>query len=369
MTSATVERNGGRAQAGAVSSAGETLVRVAVLGASGYAGLELLRILLRHPGFEITAISSEQRAGQPVGDAFPALRGQLDLAFEAADPARLAAKVDLVFAALPHAASAPSVATLRRAGVPVVDLSADFRIRDAATYRQWYGEHPAPELVGEAVYGLPELHRERLRGAGLVACPGCYPTGALLPLAPFLREGWIEPTGLAIDSKSGVSGAGRKLEAGYLFAELDENVYAYKVAQHRHAPEIEQEASALAGEPVRLTFVPHLVPTIRGIATSVYARPRRPLSTERAHEVLAKAYRHERFVRVLPPGETPRLASVRGSNFCDVAVVADERNGTLVLLSALDNLVKGASGQAVQCANLMRGLPEETGLLEAPCEP
>ncbi len=344
-------------------------MRVAVLGASGYAGLELLRILLRHPGFEIAAVTSEQRAGQAVGEAFPALRGQLDLAFEAVDPASLASKVDLAFAALPHSASAPSVATLRRAGVPVADISADFRLRDPAVYREWYGDHPAPELLAEAVYGLPELHREKLRGAGLVACPGCYPTGALLPLAPFLREGLVETSGIAIDSKSGVSGAGRKLELGYLFAELDENVYAYKVAQHRHGPEIEQEASALAGEPVRVTFVPHLVPTIRGIATSVYARPRRPLSAGAAHEVLAAAYRDERFVRVLPPGETPRLASVRGSNFCDVAVVADERNGTLVLLSALDNLVKGASGQAVQCANLMCGLPEEAGLLEAPCAP
>jgi N-acetyl-gamma-glutamyl-phosphate reductase len=344
-------------------------MRVAVLGASGYAGLELLRILLRHPGFEIAAVTSEQRAGQAVGEAFPALRGQIDLAFEAVEPASLASKVDLAFAALPHAASAPSVATLRRAGVAVADLSADFRLRDPAVYSEWYGEHPAPELLAEAVYGVPELHREKLRGAGLVACPGCYPTGALLPLAPFLREGLIEPTGIAIDSKSGVSGAGRKLEQGYLFAELDENVYAYKVAQHRHAPEIEQEAGSLAGEPVRVTFVPHLVPTIRGIATSIYARPRRPLGADEAHAVLARAYRDERFVRVLPPGETPRLASVRGSNFCDVAVVADERNGTLVLLSALDNLVKGASGQAVQCANLMLGLPEETGLLEAPCAP
>lgn len=344
-------------------------MRVAVLGASGYAGLELLRILLRHPAFEIAAVTSEQRAGQPVGEAFPALRGQLDVVFEAADAASLAPKVDLAFAALPHAASAPSVAALRRAGVAVADLSADFRLRDPAVYREWYGEHPAPELLAEAVYGLPELHREKLRGAGLVACPGCYPTGALLPLAPFLREGLVETTGIAIDSKSGVSGAGRKLEVGYLFAELDENVHAYKVAQHRHAPEIEQEAGALAGGPVRVTFVPHLVPTIRGIATSVYARPRRRLSAADAHAVLASAYRDERFVRVLPPGETPRLASVRGSNFCDVAVVSDERNGTLVLLSALDNLVKGASGQAVQCANLMSGLPEETGLLEAPCAP
>jgi len=344
-------------------------MRVAVLGASGYAGLELLRILLRHPVFEIAAVTSEQRAGQPVGDAFPALRGQLDLAFESADPARLASKLDLAFAALPHAASAPSVAALRRAGVAVADLSADFRLRDPALYREWYGDHPAPGLLAEAVYGLPELHREKVRGAGLVACPGCYPTGALLPLAPFLREGLLETTGIAIDSKSGVSGAGRKLEVGYLFAELDENAHAYKVAAHRHAPEIEQEASALAGSPVRVTFVPHLIPTIRGIVTSIYARPRRPLSAAAARELLSAAYRGERFVRVLPAGETPRLASVRGSNFCDVAAFVDERNGTLVLLSALDNLVKGASGQAVQCANLMRGLPEETGLLEAPLAP
>jgi N-acetyl-gamma-glutamyl-phosphate reductase len=344
-------------------------MRVAVLGASGYAGLELLRILLRHPVFEIAAVSSEQRAGQPVGDAFPALRGQLDLVFEAADPARLASKVDLAFAALPHAASAAAVAALRRAGLPVADLSADFRLHDPELYRKWYGDHPAPGLLAEAVYGLPELHREALRGAGLVACPGCYPTGALLPLAPFLRAGLLEPAGIAVDSKSGVSGAGRKLEVEYLFAELDENAHAYKVAAHRHGPEIEQEASALAGEPVRATFVPHLIPTTRGIATTIYARPRQPLSTADARQLLSTAYRGERFVRVLPAGETPRLASVRGSNFCDVAAFADERNGTLVLLSALDNLVKGASGQAVQCANLMRGLPEETGLLEAPLAP
>jgi len=347
-------------------------MRVAVLGASGYTGLELLRILLRHPRFELAALTSEQRAGQPVGDAFPSLRGQLALAFEsAAAPERLAGSIELAFAALPHAASAPAVAALRRAGVAVADLSADFRLRDLDLYREWYGEHPAPDLVraGEAVYGLPELYRERLRGASLVACPGCYPTSVLLPLAPFLRERLVETRGIAIDSKSGVSGAGRKLDAEYLFAELDGNPHAYKVARHRHAPEIEQEASALAGEPVRVTFVPHLLPTVRGMLTSIYLRPRRPLSAARAREVLIEAYRHERFVRVLPAGETPSLAAVRGSNFCDVAAFADERNGTLVLLSALDNLGKGASAQAIQCANLMRGLPEETGLREAPWVP
>src|SRR5262245_10103777 len=346
-------------------------MRVAVFGASGYTGLELLRILLRHPRFELALVTSEQNAGKPVADAFPALRGLVDLRFTAsADAAKLAREVDFAFTALPHAASAPTVAALRKAGVPVLDLSADFRLHDAATYREWYGEHPAPELLPGAVYGIPELHREALRKAELVAVPGCYPTSALLPLAPFLREKLVEPTGIVIDSKSGVSGAGRKLEAGYLYAEQAENCLAYKPGrEHRHAPEIEQEASEVAGTQVKLSFVPHLLPVIRGIVTSVYVRPRARLSAADAHALLTRAYAGERFVRVLPPGTTPSLAAVRGSNFCDVAAFADERNGTLILLSALDNLCKGASGQAVQCANLMRGLPEESGLLEAPLVP
>jgi N-acetyl-gamma-glutamyl-phosphate reductase len=339
-------------------------MRVAVIGASGYTGLELVRILLRHPIFELVAVTSEQRAGQAVGDAFPALRGQLDLSFEPADATRLAPKVDLAFTALPHTASAPTVIALRAAGVPVADLSADFRLRSLDRYRRWYGEHPAPDLLETAVYGIPELHREALRSTGLAAVAGCYPTSALLPLVPFLRGGWIEPGSVVIDSKSGISGAGRKADAAYLFAELDENCMAYKVGEHRHAPEIEQEASAAAGSEVCVTFVPHLIPVTRGIATSVFATPRRRLTPADARAVLEEAYADERFVRVLPAGATPSLASVRGTNFCDVAAFADERTQTLVLLSALDNLVKGASGQAVQCANLMRGLPEELGLLE-----
>ena len=344
-------------------------MRVAVFGASGYTGLELLRLLLRHPRFEIAVVTSEQRAGTPVGEAFPALRGQLDLVLQTSDAARLAPGIDLAFTALPHAASAQTVAALRRASVPVADLSADFRLRELATYEAWYGPHAVPDLVGKAVYGLPELHRDALRGAELVACPGCYPTSALLPLVPFLRAGLVEPVGIAVDSKSGVSGAGRKLEADYLFAEADENVHAYKVTAHRHGPEIEQEASLAAGREVRISFVPHLVPTIRGIATSVYCRPVRELSTAAALEILAEAYAGEPFVRVLPEGETPSLQAVRGSNFCDVAAVSDPRNRTLVLLSALDNLVKGASGQALQCANLMAGLPEDAGLRDTALVP
>ncbi len=345
-------------------------MRVAVVGASGYTGLELLRILLRHPRAELVAVTSERRAGRPVGDAFPALRGLLPLCFEAADPAALAGRAELAFTALPHAASAPMVRDLRKAGLVVIDLSADFRLRSAENYAAWYGEHGAPELLGSAVYGLPEWHREALAHAELVAAPGCYPTAALLPLLPFLREGCLEPGSIVIDAKSGVSGAGRRTEEDYLFAELDENCRAYKVGGvHRHVPEIEEQAGTVAGEAVRVVFTPHLIPTIRGIVCAVYARPRRPLSGERARAVLEGAYADEPFVRVLPVGETPSLAGVRGSNFCDVGAWADGRTGTVILLSALDNLVKGAGGQAVQCMNRMRGWPETEGLLEAPFVP
>jgi N-acetyl-gamma-glutamyl-phosphate reductase len=339
-------------------------MKVAVVGASGYTGLELLRILLRHPEFEIAAVTSEQRAGRDVGDVFPALRGRLDLRFEAVDSATLAGRVELAFTALPHAASARAVAALRDAGVRVVDLSADFRLHSLETYQQWYGEHPVPARLAEAVYGLPELHREALRTTQLVAAPGCYPTSALLPLAPLLRAGLVETRGIHIDSKSGVSGAGRTLADGYLFGELDGNSHAYKPGfAHRHAPEIEQEASLVAGAEVRVTFVPHLLPITRGMVTSVYVRPRSG-DAERARRALHDAYDGEPFVRVLPEGETPAIASVRGTNFCDVALFVDARNDTWILLSALDNLGKGASGQAVQCANLICGLPETTGLLD-----
>ena len=344
-------------------------MKVAVVGGSGYTGLELLRILLRHPRVELVAATSEQRAGRPVGAAFPSLAGLTDLVFEAADPATLAERADACFTCLPHAASAPTVAALRKGGAAVVDLSADFRLRDPAAYAGAYGEHGAPELFGQAAYGLPELHRDRIRGADFVAAPGCYPTSVLLPLTPFLREGLVEPA-VHVDARSGVSGAGRKLAEDYLLAELADNVTAYKVGGgHRHVPEMEEQAGLAAGGEVRIAFVPHLLPLIRGIATTVFARPLGPLSGADARAVLERAYAEEPFVRVLPEGATPSLASVRGSNFCDVQAVVDERTGSLVLLAALDNLVKGASGQAVQCLNLMQGWPETEGLLEAPLVP
>jgi N-acetyl-gamma-glutamyl-phosphate reductase len=345
-------------------------MKVGILGASGYTGLELVRILLRHPELELTAVTSEQQAGRPLGEAFPSLRGLTELRCEAMAPEALASRVELAFTALPHAASSPAVHALREAGVRVVDLSADFRLRDLATYETWYGRHAAPAHLAEAVYGLPELHRDALRKAKLAASAGCYPTGALLPLAPLLRADLCERSGIHVDSKSGVSGAGRKLEAGYLFAELDDDCRPYKAGfSHRHAPEIEQEASRVAGAPVRISFVPHLLPTVRGIATSVYVRPRPGATAAAARAALEQAYAAEPFVRVLPEGELPSVRNVRGSNFCDVAFVEDARNDTWILLSTLDNLGKGASGQAVQCANLMCGFDERAGLLDAPWVP
>lgn len=345
-------------------------MKVAVVGASGYTGLELVRILLRHPEFEIAVVTSEQRAGRQFGDAFPSLRGCCDLVLESNDPAGLVGRVDLAFTALPHAASAPTVSVLRKGGVQVIDLSADFRLRDLATYETWYGSHPAADLFSEAVYGVPEFYREALARTNLAAAPGCYPTGALLPLLPLMRPGLVETRGIHIDSKSGVSGAGRKADEAYLLAELDGNFMAYKPGfQHRHAPEIEQEASAAAREDVRVTFVPQLLPTARGIATSIYVSPRGGVTFQQARDVLESAYASEPFVRVLPEGETPTLQSVRGTNYCDVALVEDAHNDTWILLSTIDNLGKGASGQAVQCANVMKGLPETTGLLDTSLVP
>ena len=343
-------------------------MRVGIVGASGYTGLDLLRGVLRHPEFELVAVTSEQRAGMPVGEAFPAFRGLVDLDFESADPDALAGRVDLAFVALPHGASAGVVSALHKSGVGVVDLSADFRLRSLETFEAWYGAHQAPELFGQAVYGLPEIYGDLLPGAQLIAAPGCYPTSAILPAVPFLREGCVEGT-IFVDSKSGVSGAGRKLDDGLLLAEIGENARAYAVAAHRHTPEIEQELVQAGGSPVQVTFIPHLIPTVRGILTSVLMRPTKPLSSGDARGILEAAYADSPFVRVLPEGEFPSLQSVRGSNFCDVAAISDERAGTLVVLSALDNLVKGSGGQAIQCVNLAQGWPESHGLLEAPWLP
>jgi N-acetyl-gamma-glutamyl-phosphate reductase len=341
-------------------------LKIAVLGASGYTGGELLRLLLGHPAVEIAAVCAERSAGSSLAAVFPQFRGRLDLVLERADPAALASRVDVVFSCLPHGESAPLVAALIARGARVIDLSADFRLRDPLAYAEWYGGHghPAAELLAEAVYGLPERHREAIRSARLIASPGCYPTAAILALAPLLERGLIAPRGLVVDAKSGVSGAGRSPGLGTHFAEIGESVRAYKVAgTHRHTPEIEQELERAAGQPLRLSFTPHLVPMARGILSCGYAEPTDRTRTVEAYQAaLEDAYRGEPFVDVLGQDLLPDTAQVRGSNRAQVAVRLDTRAERVVAVSAIDNLVKGAAGQAVQCMNLAFGLDERNGL-------
>src|SRR6266849_4237596 len=328
------------------------MLRVAVAGGSGYMGAELLRLLLQHPEVTLTAVTSERLAGEPLGRGYPHLRGLTDLVFSDLDAERIADSADAVFLALPHMQSQKAVPVLRRRGVRVVDLSADYRLRDPEDYTVWYkAPHIDPEGLAEAVYGLPELHRKAIAGAGLVAAHGCYPMGAVLAVAPLLKSGLARTEGIVIDGKSGVTGAGaqgRAIDPMYLYTEANENVQAYGIATHRHTPEIEQELSALAGAPVVVGFTPHLVPLNRGIFTtaSVPLAQGSGKKTAGTADLLAlyrEFYAGEPFVRVLPEGERQTTRSVVGSNFCDVAVVSDPRTGRAVCVSTLDNLGKGGS--------------------------
>jgi N-acetyl-gamma-glutamyl-phosphate reductase len=359
------------------SSASPASARVAVIGASGYTGSELLRLLAHHPRVVVTAVMARRAAGQRLVDVFPHLRGHLDLPIEAFDADAVAARADVACCALPHGESAPIVAALRARGVVVLDLSADYRLRDAAAWASWYGSaehpvHPAPALLADAVYGLPERHRARLRGAGLVAVPGCYPTASILAVAPLLAAGLVEPRGLVIDAKSGASGAGRSPALATHLPEAGEGVRAYKVAgSHRHTAELEQELALAAGAPLAVLFTPHLLPMARGILSCVYASPTAAgaaalaADPDAARAALATAYADEPFVDVLPAGALPDTAHVRGSNRAHVTAVFDRRSERVLAIAAIDNLVKGAAGQAVQCLNLALGWPETTGLLQA----
>lgn len=335
---------------------------VAVIGASGYTGVELLRLLALHPRVRVSAVTSRQQAGQPLAEVFPSLAGIYDLTFEALEPAALAGRAEVVFTAVPHQAAMTIVPTLLEAGCKVVDLSADYRLHDPAVYAEWYEEHQTPELLGEAVYGLPELYRERVRGARLVANPGCYPTSVALALTPLLREGLIDPATIIIDSKSGTSGAGRAAKVDTLYCEVNEGFKAYGLPRHRHTPEIEQTLSEAAGSPVTVSFTPHLLPVNRGILSTCYASLKTGLTTAELVEHYRRVYADEPFVRVLPAGRLPNLSQVRGSNFCDLGVCADPRTGRVIAVAAIDNLVKGAAGQAIQNMNLLLGLPEGAGL-------
>jgi N-acetyl-gamma-glutamyl-phosphate reductase len=338
-------------------------LNIAIVGSSGYTGGELFRILLNHPGVIVTAVTSERSAGKPITDIFPHLLSLTDLVCEPLDPASIAKKADIAFLALPHVTAQEAAYRLHSLGVKVVDLSADYRLADPAVYEQWYEhKHQYPDLLKTAVYGLPELHRDAIRKAKLVANPGCYPTSAILGLAPVIRKKMVDLATLVIDSKSGVSGAGRSPGLTYHFPEANEAFMAYKVGSHRHTPEIEQELSLVAGSKVTLSFTPHLVPMNRGILSTIYGKLTGSADTGALHAAFAAFYRNEPFVRVLPAGQFPNVRNVRGSNFCDIGVHADGRTGRAVIVAAIDNLVKGASGQAVQNMNLMAGFDETAGL-------
>ncbi len=337
--------------------------RVAIAGASGYTGAELLRLLVQHPAVKVVALTAETHADRPVTQVFPSLTGFVELTCRPLDAATLAGEAEFAFLALPHRASMTVGTDLLNRGVRVLDLSADFRLKDPTAYPKWYGfEHSAPTLLREAVYGLPELHPDAVCAARLVAVPGCYPTSAILGLAPLLAQGLVDPETIVIDSISGVSGAGRKPDLLTHFSEVNESLKAYGVAKHRHTPEIEQELSRLAAREVTVTFTPHLAPLTRGILTTITARAARRQSTAELLDLYRAFYRTRPFVRVLEEGRLPETKQVLHSNLCDVGLVSDPRTGRVIVVSAIDNLVKGASGQAIQCFNLMAGLDERVGL-------
>lgn len=344
--------------------------KVAILGATGYTGFELIRLLLSHPGATIAALSSEQYAEQPVDRAFPPFRGMLPkVVFGKMEQVR-AEEADAVFLALPHTVSASVAGDIAARGTPVVDLSADFRFRSIPMYEAVYGvRHTNPELLERAVYGLPEIHRDRLRDAPLAAVPGCFPTAVILALHPLLRRGLIEAEGIVADCKTGVSGGGRGPTLGLHYPEVEEGVRAYGLPLHRHAPEMDQELSLAAGRRVTVTFVPHLLPMVRGILATCYATAANGVGAREVERAFREQYGEEPFVRLCAPGVLPSTKDVSGSNFCDLAWQVDPKTRRVIVVAAIDNLGKGASGAAVQCFNLMMGFPEDQGLRAAPLFP
>jgi N-acetyl-gamma-glutamyl-phosphate reductase len=341
-------------------------IKVGIVGGTGYTGVELLRLLAGHPHVELIAITSRKESGMRVAEMFPSLRRRVDLAFS--DPAHAdLTRCDVAFFATPHGVAMADARRLVDAGTRIIDLAADFRLRDLTEWKKWYKlDHVVPELNAEAVYGLPELYREAIRTARIVGNPGCYATAVQLGFLPLVEAGVVDTGHLIADAKSGVSGAGRKAEVGILFAEAGDNFKAYNVAGHRHVPEIEQSLSRAARGPVRVTFVPHLTPMIRGIHATLYARLTSETDLQALYE---RRYAAEPFVDVMPPGSTPDTRSVRAANVCRLAVHRPAGGDTAVVLAVIDNLTKGASGQAIQNMNIMFGLPERSGLETLPVVP
>lgn len=349
-------------------------MKTAIVGASGYSGEELVRLLLRHPQAELAAVTSRQYAGQTVARVFPKFGHDpraKSLRFSEPQPELLAKAAEVVFLALPHGVAAEFAAPLLDLGCQVIDLSADFRLKSPALYREFYGhDHPAPELLAKSVYGLPEIYRKEIKHASLIASPGCYPTSILLPVLPLLKAGLIRSTAIIADSLSGVSGAGRKVELDYLFTECNESVRPYGIPRHRHLSEMEEQLSLAAGEQVVIQFSPHLIPVTRGILSTLYLAPAKPFANENEMAALSQqlthcyqtAYGQEPFVRLLEGAALPDTKNVTNTNVIEIAWRLDARTGRLIVMSALDNVTKGASGQAVQSMNILRGFPETAGL-------
>ncbi|MBI5640665.1 MAG: N-acetyl-gamma-glutamyl-phosphate reductase [Nitrospirae bacterium] len=339
------------------------MLRIAICGGSGYTGIELLRILAGHTEARITAVTSEKSAGKSIHEVFPHLHAYKDLVYEPLDRKKLLEKADLFFLALPHGASQEAVHFFFGNNKKVIDLSADYRLSDAGTYEAWYGlPHAYVPTLKKAVYGLPEIYRSRIKKAKLIANPGCYPTSAILGLLPLVRNKVIDYSSIIIDSKSGTSGAGRKADLAVSYCEVNEGFKAYGIGTHRHTPEIEQEVSNLAGKKVTVNFTPHLLPVDRGILTTIYARPAKKISESELRGMYLRAYKNEPFVKVHKPGVYPNIKNVRGTNFCEIGLKLNERTNTLIIVTAIDNLVKGASGQAVHNMNIMMGFGETEGL-------
>ncbi len=345
------------------------MIKTAVFGASGYTGQELTRILSGHPEVDLIAVTSRRFDTQPVTEVFPSLGGLTPLKYQNAAPADIAKICDVVFLALPHGISMEIAPVFIQAGKKVIDLSADYRLRDVSTYEKWYAQHSSAGHLKDAVYGIPELYRQQIKDTALVANPGCYPTSIILGLAPALRNQLLDVNTIIADSASGVSGAGREPQTGSLFCEVDGGFKAYKVGNHRHTPEIEQELNSLAGEKFTISFTPHLLPVKRGILSTIYANLKKEVTLPELHSLYSSFYAQEKFVRICPSGLFPNISSVCGSNYCDIGLTIDLRTKRVIIVSAIDNLVKGAAGQAVQNMNILCNFKEDTGLQMAPLYP